>query len=60
MLIIVNNSFGILKDSLMQTTAREYGFARTSERIQTAMQEAYEQLLESGRVKELDDKVLAV
>jgi len=60
MLILVQNSFGILKDSLLQTTAREYGFARTSERIQTSMQEAYELLLESGRAKEVEGKVLAV
>ncbi len=60
MLVIVLNSYGILKDSLFQSTAREYGFARSGEKIQITMQKAYDFLLKSGRVKETDGKVVAV
>jgi len=60
MLVIVSNSYGILKDSLLQSTAREYGFARSGEKIQVSLQKAYEFLLKSGRVKETDGKVVAV
>ncbi|MFZ5944439.1 MAG: DUF4011 domain-containing protein [Bacillota bacterium] len=60
MLVIVSNSYGILKDSLLQSTAREYGFARSGDRIQVNLQKAYEYLLKSGRVKETDGKVVAV
>ncbi|MDQ2086923.1 DUF559 domain-containing protein [Herbivorax sp. ANBcel31] len=59
MLVIISNSYGIMKDSLFQTTTREYGFARLGERIQTALQQAYNLLLKSGRVKELEGKVVA-
>jgi very-short-patch-repair endonuclease len=55
--IIVSNSYGIEKDSLLQATAREYGFARSGEKIQVAMQKAYGELLKSRRVKETDGKV---
>ncbi|HBV85321.1 MAG TPA: DNA/RNA helicase [Desulfosporosinus sp.] len=58
MLVIVSNSYGIMRDSLFQATAREYGFARSGERIQTSLQQAYEVLLKSGRIKELDGKVV--
>lgn len=58
MFIIVTKSFGITKESLFQTTAREYGFNRSGERIHTALQQAYELLLESGRVRESDGKVV--
>jgi len=58
MLIIASNSYGIMKDSLFQATAREYGFARSGEKIQIAMQNAYEVLLKSKRVKETDGKVV--
>ncbi|MDD4495625.1 MAG: hypothetical protein PHV32_15020 [Eubacteriales bacterium] len=60
MLVIVSKSYGILKDSLLQSTAREYGFARSGDRIQVNLQKAYEYLLKSGRVKETDGKVVAV
>ena len=58
MIIIVSNSYGIMKDNLLQATAREYGFARSGEKIQIAMQNAYEELLNSNRVKEIDGKVV--
>ncbi|RNC29234.1 MAG: ATP-dependent RecD-like DNA helicase [Candidatus Dichloromethanomonas elyunquensis] len=60
MLVIVSNTYGILKDSLLQSTAREYGFGRTGEKIQITLQKAYAFLLKSGRVKETDGKVVAV
>lgn len=60
MLVIVSNSYGILKDSLLQSTAREYGFARSGEKIQVTLQRAYEFLLKSERVKETDGKVVTV
>jgi very-short-patch-repair endonuclease len=58
MLVIASNSYGIMKDSLFQVTAREYGFARSGERIQAALQQAYALLLKSERVKESDGKVI--
>lgn len=58
MLVIVSNSYGIMKDSLFQSTAREYGFARSGERIQTALHQAYEVLQKSGRVMESDGKIV--
>ena len=60
MFLIVSKSYGIVKDSLFQVTAREYGFARAGERIQVALQHAYEVLLNSGRVKESDGKVVVL
>lgn len=60
MLVIVSNSYGILKDSLLQSTAREYGFARSGEKIQITLQKAYEFLLKSRRAKEADGKVVAI
>lgn len=60
MLVIVSNSYGIMRDSLFQATSREYGFARSGERIQTSLQQAYEILLKSGRVKELEGKVVTL
>ncbi len=58
MFVIVSKSYGIMRDSLFQVTAREYGFARSGERIQKALQQAYKILLNSGRVTELDGKVV--
>jgi len=55
---IVSNSYGITRDSLIQETARAYGFARLRENIQTAMQKAYVILLENKLVKESDRKVI--
>ena len=58
MIIIIANSYGITKENLLQATAREYGFARSGEKIQIALQDAYDDLLNSGRVKEIDGKVV--
>lgn len=60
MFVIVSKSYGIMRDSLFQIVAREFGFARASERIQVALQHAYEVLLNSGRVKESDGKVVVL
>ncbi|MCL1913870.1 MAG: hypothetical protein FWG10_08355 [Eubacteriaceae bacterium] len=58
MFIIVSNSYGIMKDHLFKATVQEYGFARSGEKIQTAMQNAYKVLLNSKRAKEIDGKVV--
>jgi len=60
MLIICQNSYGIVKESLFQTATREYSFNRTGEKIQTALESAYNLLLQNGRAKEIDDKVVAL
>jgi len=60
MLVIISNSYGIMRDNLFQATAREYGFSRSGERIQAALQKAYELLQRSGRIKELDGKLVAL
>mgnify|MGYP007107692349 FL=1 len=49
-----------MRDNLFQATAREYGFSRSGERIQAALQKAYELLQRSGRIKELDGKLVAL
>lgn len=57
MIIIISKSIGISKINLFNATAREYGFGRAGERIQTTLQLTYDELLKSGRIKEIDDKV---
>lgn len=58
MKMVVSQSIGISRESLMQVVSREYGFTRLSDRIQEAMEQAIDVLLESGKAKELDGKIL--
>lgn len=58
MLCIIQLSVGITSVSLHEATARAYGYRRSSEQITTTMEDAYNQLLASGRIKEIDGKLL--
>ena len=60
MFLIVSKSFGIMEESLLQSVAREYGFARSGEKIQKAMQKAYKKLMNSGRIRETEGKVVVI
>lgn len=51
---------GATVDSICSETARAYGFKRKSEKINTSMMEAYEQLKLGKKVKEIDGKVIVV
>ncbi|PKM52192.1 MAG: DNA/RNA helicase [Firmicutes bacterium HGW-Firmicutes-7] len=51
---------GATVDSICSETARAYGFKRKSEKINSSMLEAYEQLKLSQKVKEIDGKVIVV
>ena len=57
MFVIATHSIGITKESLIQAVIHEYGFARAGERIQDVMQEAFDVLLQSGRVQEIEGKI---
>lgn len=57
MRVIAKQSYGITPEYLFVATAREFGFKRTGENIVCALRSAYEKMLISGRVKEVDGKV---
>lgn len=54
---IVKRSYGITPEDLFVATARELGYKRTGENIVNALRSAYNKMLNSGRVKEVDGKV---
>ena len=54
---IASHSFGITPNDLITETARVYGFKRTGGKISAALQKVYNQLLTTGRIKEIDGKV---
>ena len=51
---------GATVDSVCSETARAYGFKRKSDKINSSMMEAYEHLILSGKVKEVDGKVIVL
>ncbi|WP_407311770.1 DUF4011 domain-containing protein [Desulfosporosinus sp. SB140] len=55
---IANKCFGIVRDDLYVATARTFGFNRTGGNITQAMQKACEYLIETGRVKNSDGKII--
>ena len=58
MFVITEKSFGITKSDLYVVTARVFGFNRTGGNITQSMERACLYLLESGRVKEVDGKIV--
>lgn len=58
MFVITKKSFGINKSDLFVITARVFGFNRTGGNIVQSMEKACSYLLKSGRVKEVDDKIV--
>lgn len=51
-------AIGLTKESLIEMTARAYGFKRTGVNVKTAITFAYDNLVTNGTLKEIDDKVL--
>ena len=58
MLVIAASCVGITREALYAEAARAYGFNRNGGKIQTAMQMAYNQILDSGRGNEVDGKLI--
>jgi len=58
MFVIAKKSFGITKSDLYVVTARVYGFNRTGGNITQSMEKTCSYLLESGRAKEIDGKII--
>lgn len=58
MFVIAGKSFGISKRNLYVVTARTFGFNRTGGNITQALEKSYLYLLENGRVKEIDGKIV--
>jgi very-short-patch-repair endonuclease len=54
---IAQHSFGITPNDLITETARVYGFKRTGERISSTLRRVYNNLVENGKIKEIDGKV---
>lgn len=58
MMIIAKKSFGITSEDLFVATAREFGFKRMGENIASTLHNAYNKLLKTDKVKEVDGKVV--
>jgi len=58
MFIITRKSFGITQNDLCTLTARAFGFNRTGGNITAALEKACLYLIESGKVKEVDGKII--
>jgi very-short-patch-repair endonuclease len=56
---IAQNSYGITKDVLSTTVARQFGFNRSGNKIASAINQATNYLIASGRVNMVDDKIIA-
>lgn len=60
MFIIAEKCIGTTREALINETTRVYGFNRRGNNISSAMQEAYELLLSTSRIKEMDGKVVVL
>lgn len=58
MFVIAKKSFGISKSDLYVVTARVFGFNRTGGNITQSMEKTCAYLFESGKVKEVDGKIV--
>ena len=58
MILIINHSYGISPDDLIVETTKEFGFNRTGENIRDAMKVALDYLVNEGRARIVDTKVL--
>lgn len=57
---IAKHSFGITSDDLITETARVYGFKRTGGKISSTLRKTYNQLVDCGKIKEIDGKVSVI
>lgn len=58
MFCVVMVCVGITYESLCAETARAYGYSRSGVKISVALKTAFNQLLNNGRIKEVDGKVI--
>ena len=58
MVVIAGKSFGISKNDLYIIVARAFGFSRTGSSIIQAMETACSQLLDNGRLRDVDGKIV--
>lgn len=58
MFVITGKSFGITRSGLYVVAARVFGFNRTGVNITQSMERACLYLMESGRIKEVDGKIV--
>lgn len=54
---IAQHSFGIAPDDLFIITAREFGFKRTGENINSSLRRVYGKMLDTTEISEIDGKV---
>jgi Superfamily I DNA and RNA helicases and helicase subunits len=57
MRVIAKQSYGIIPEDLFISTAREFGFRRTGDNIVSTLRNVYDDMLNKGKIKELDGKV---
>lgn len=57
MLVIASSAFGISEKEIITETARIFGFERTGPKIITAMNKAISQLLQSNKIRIVDEKI---
>ena len=57
MIAIINNTFGITAESLIDETARIYGYGRKTQKVMDAMNRSLERLITDERVRVIDEKV---
>lgn len=60
MYTISQKCIGTTREALIIETVRAYGFARSGSSITNAMNQAYEQLLAEGKIREVDGKVVTL
>lgn len=60
MLLVARKLIGSTRTSLIESTARAYGFNRTGPHISAALNEAFDKLFEEGKIALLDDRVKVV
>lgn len=60
MMLILKQCIGTTRQALIDETARAYGFMRTGPKIAAAMDSAYEVLISSGKVEEMEGKIKLV
>ena len=57
LLAVAEQSFGLTPTALLDETSKAFGYARRGERITTALEAAYRELMKEGRLCLLDGKV---
>jgi predicted nucleic acid-binding Zn ribbon protein len=58
MCVIADKSYGLSRSDLYVTTSRVFGFNRTGRNISAIMESACDFLIDSGKAKEVDEKII--